>query len=388
MLRTNVCIVGAGPAGTVASLFLSQNEVPHILVERATFPREKVCGEFYDGRLHHVLNKINPQLIQQMKAKNIIQDIRRYAYINSNLKVFSVSIPPKTTARISTNRYDFDSYLLEETLKSKYVQYIDQTNIQEVTPTEGGVVLNNTAKSVVVQAQTAIIATGGNSPLSQKLVPQNHSAGHFLLAARGYYRNIAKPNHENIAQVYFFRQPLPYYLYLVHLPNNLATVEIGILKSVANKHRVSPENLLLNVVKEHPEIKKIFAHATLEGKIKGAVLPKTSAQRPISAERILLAGSCGASVNPLTGWGVGHAVFEAMCAANQYVTSAKNNDFSAKAFQEYDKKIHKTLGQERFWGRLADWALVYGYAPFDFTIGLIAQNAWLSRKASAFINGL
>ena len=77
MLRTNVCVVGAGPAGTVASLFLSKNKVPHILVDRALFPREKVCGEFFDGRLQHVLNKIEPNFMQNMKEKNIIQVIQK-----------------------------------------------------------------------------------------------------------------------------------------------------------------------------------------------------------------------------------------------------------------------------------------------------------------------
>ncbi|MBK6949991.1 MAG: FAD-dependent oxidoreductase [Haliscomenobacter sp.] len=256
MLRTNVCVVGAGPAGTVASLFLSKNKVPHILVDRAIFPREKVCGEFFDGRLQHVLNKIHPDFMQRMQEKNIIQVIRRYAFINSNLKQIVIDTPLNMTARISANRYDFDNYLLTEALKSEYVQYFDNTNISEGAVTEKGVSLSNSTKSFEIEAQAAILATGSNSPLSQKLVPQNRAKGHFLLAARGYYRNIAKPENQNRTQVYIFRQPFPYFLCLVHLPNNLATAEVCILKTVAAKHRASPESLLLNVIREHPEIKK------------------------------------------------------------------------------------------------------------------------------------
>jgi|GEM_PF-5258663 len=388
MLRTNVCVVGAGPAGSVASLFLSKNKVPHILVDRAMFPREKVCGEFFDGRLQHVLNKIEPNFMQNMKEKNIIQDIRRYTYFNTKLEQLTVDTPLNRTARVSANRYDFDNYLLEEALKSKYVQYFDNTNISTGTVTKAGVSLSNSTKSFEVEAQTAILATGSNSPLSQKFVPNNRAIGHFLLAARGYYRDIAKPDQQNVTQVYFFRQPFPYYLCLVHLPNNLATVEVCMLKTVAAKHRVNPESLLLNVVKEHAEIKKIFTDATLEGKIKGASLPKASGKQAISAERILLAGSCSSIINPVTGWGVGHAAFEAMLAVNQYVASAQMNNFSAKAFQEYDKKTHGALGKERLMGRLADWALMHGSSPLDWMIGCIASNAWLSRKASALINSV
>ncbi len=388
MLRTNVCVVGAGPAGTVASLFLSKNEVPHILVDRAMFPREKVCGEFFDGRLQRILNKIEPNFMQNMKEKNIIQDIRRYTYFNTKLEQLTVDTPLNMTARVSANRYDFDNYLLEEALKSKYVQYFDNTNISTGKVTATGVSLSNSTKSFEVEAQTAILATGSNSPLSQKIVPKNRAIGHFLLAARGYYRNIAKPDQQNVAQVYFFRQPFPYYLCLVHLPNNLATAEVCMLKTIAAKHRVNPESLLLNIVREHAEIKKIFTDATLEGKIKGASLPRASGKQAISAERILLAGSCSSIINPVTGWGVGHAAFEAMLAVNQYVASAQMNDFSAKAFREYDKKIHGALGKERLIGRLADWALMHGSSPVDWMIGCIASNAWLSRKASALINSV
>lgn len=388
MLHTNVCVVGAGPAGTTASLFLSKNEVPHVLVDKAIFPREKVCGEFFDGRLHHVLNKIDPHFMQRMKDQHIIQDIDRYAYINTKSKQFYIERSLERTARVSTHRYDFDNYLLEEALKSEYVQYFENTNISEGVVTESGVLLCNSTKSFEVEALTAIIATGSNSPLAQKFVPQNRALGHFLLAARGYYRNVVNPVQEKSAQVYLFRQPVPYFLFLVHLPNHLTTAEVILLKSVATKHHINPKNLLLNTVIEHSEVKKLFANAILEGKIQGTVLPKTSGQHAISAERILLAGSCSSSINPVTGWGVGHAVFEGMYAAQQYVASLKNNDFSAIAFKTYDKKIHKALWKERLLGRLADWALMYGYKPIDLTIGYIAQNKWLSRKAGAFINNL
>ncbi|MFX4447000.1 FAD-dependent monooxygenase, partial [Acinetobacter baumannii] len=50
MLKTKVCIVGSGPAGAVASLYLSKFNIPHILIERKKFPRDKVCGDCFDGR--------------------------------------------------------------------------------------------------------------------------------------------------------------------------------------------------------------------------------------------------------------------------------------------------------------------------------------------------
>ena len=54
---TPICIVGGGPAGLVASLNLSKNKIHHVLIDKFTFPRDKVCGENFDGRVKHVLNR-------------------------------------------------------------------------------------------------------------------------------------------------------------------------------------------------------------------------------------------------------------------------------------------------------------------------------------------
>ena len=41
-----VVIAGAGPAGSSLAIRLAQNDIPVVLVERESFPRQKLCGEF------------------------------------------------------------------------------------------------------------------------------------------------------------------------------------------------------------------------------------------------------------------------------------------------------------------------------------------------------
>src|SRR6476469_4833084 len=43
--QADVIIVGAGPAGSSAATFLAQAGVDVLLLEKAAFPREKVCGD-------------------------------------------------------------------------------------------------------------------------------------------------------------------------------------------------------------------------------------------------------------------------------------------------------------------------------------------------------
>ena len=62
---TKICIVGAGPAGATTSIFLGKMGIPHIIVDAAVFPRDKVCGDGLDLNTIRVLNHINPDLVKQ-----------------------------------------------------------------------------------------------------------------------------------------------------------------------------------------------------------------------------------------------------------------------------------------------------------------------------------
>ena len=45
-MDADVLIVGAGPAGAAASIILARQGYKVLLVDRATFPRDKACAEY------------------------------------------------------------------------------------------------------------------------------------------------------------------------------------------------------------------------------------------------------------------------------------------------------------------------------------------------------
>ncbi len=44
-IETDVLIVGAGPGGSAAAYHLARHGIDVLAVDKATFPREKVCGD-------------------------------------------------------------------------------------------------------------------------------------------------------------------------------------------------------------------------------------------------------------------------------------------------------------------------------------------------------
>ena len=51
----DVVVVGAGPAGSAAAIFLRQRGRDVLLLDEARFPRDKICGESISPGAHRLL---------------------------------------------------------------------------------------------------------------------------------------------------------------------------------------------------------------------------------------------------------------------------------------------------------------------------------------------
>ncbi|HRG90747.1 MAG TPA: FAD-dependent oxidoreductase, partial [Chitinophagales bacterium] len=64
----NVLIIGAGPAGASAALFLAQKGIACTIVDKESFPRDKICGDALSGKTVEVLNKLDKTLVPELAA--------------------------------------------------------------------------------------------------------------------------------------------------------------------------------------------------------------------------------------------------------------------------------------------------------------------------------
>jgi menaquinone-9 beta-reductase len=60
-----VIIIGAGPAGSTLALFLAKNKIPHLLIDKTEFPRDKVCGDACTPEVAKVLRLLDEKLYQE-----------------------------------------------------------------------------------------------------------------------------------------------------------------------------------------------------------------------------------------------------------------------------------------------------------------------------------
>lgn len=348
-IETDVCIVGAGPAGTTTALFLEKYGIGATLVDRALFPRDKICGESFDGHVTHTLRKLNPELLSSLRQTTVL-DCRRYSLCNSRGKKIEVNFPPTATPRLVGRRLHFDQFLTDQLRQSQHLDFLENTRIRTAERTAGGWQLS-TDSGERLTAKLLVWAAGANSPLGEQLASAHYRPQDEYLFARGYFSDILPTSSELAVEIFFVKKPVPICVVLCPVSDSLTNVEIGLNKLKAQQHRLNVRKLFPDVIEAHPELRRRFGPAILQGKIKGVNMKLPSFRPRYSGEGYLLAGDSAASINPVTGYGVGHAMAQGMLAAEAVQRSLAAGDFSAKFLQEYDRAVYKKLGREIRLGR-------------------------------------
>ena len=55
----DVIIVGAGPAGATAALYAERNNLNCIVLDKAIFPRDKICGDALSGKSVRIMEELD-----------------------------------------------------------------------------------------------------------------------------------------------------------------------------------------------------------------------------------------------------------------------------------------------------------------------------------------
>ncbi|MEM1218501.1 MAG: NAD(P)/FAD-dependent oxidoreductase [Bacteroidota bacterium] len=339
-------IIGAGPAGAIASLYLSKSKQPHILLDRATFPREKVCGESYDGKVSHILNDLDPTWLPELLEQQILHRSWAYSLTNSKNQRLRVQFPTVRTPRLQGARKELDAFLVEKAQSHTSCDFRSGITVQGIRSTADGkeIILPDGS---TLETPLVILATGAQAKLSA--MPE----GEGLLFARAYFKDLSLPEAREV-EVFFFRKPLQACLILCPLPRNRVNVEIGVTKKEFRQFKGSFQRLLEALLQENPALAERFTQAQPEQSLKGTFL-QLGKRLPYAEDHLLRAGAAVGSVNPITGYGVGHAMTMGREAAQMALLAMQKQAFSQKALAPYEESVRSTLRDEMRLSRLVTY---------------------------------
>ena len=385
-----ICILGAGPGGASAALVLAQMGIPSLLIDKAVFPRDKICGDALSGKVAAVMRQITPDMPKSFSGENIqipSYGIRFFAPNGKELRVpFSLKnpeemeVPPGFIAK----RYDFDHYLIQQVKQHELIELRENTEVVDYQKTEHGYTLTCKDGSTF-ETNLLLVADGAHSKFARHHAQIEMENAHYSAGLRAYYEGVSGMDGQNFIELHFIKEALPGYFWIFPLPNNQANVGLGILSKTVSEKRLNIKKMMQDIIEHHPIISDRFKHAKVVDSIKGYGLPLGSKKRKISGDHYMLLGDAASLIDPFTGEGIGNAMLCGLAAARVAKSALEQNDYSADFLQQYDVEVNRKLGAELALSTKMQRLVNYPWL-FNFVVNKANRNKTLAETISCMFD--
>lgn len=367
--KADVIICGAGPAGTSAALSLQGSGLRVALLDKASFPRDKICGDALSGKVVSVAKYIDSGLLEDFY--NFDEKIGSYGIRFLSPSGIQLDIPFKADLSglihppgFVSRRIDFDNFLVNKAISCDHVKWFPDSGVTKVLPTDEGITVEAGGRSFT--GKVVIGADGAHSVVAKDSGLRNISKRHHSAGVRAYVQGVHGFHDQNFIELHFLKDLLPGYFWVFPLPNGAANVGLGMLSSdLAKRPELNLRKRLLEIIRKHPEISPRFQNAEIEGKVMGFGLPLGSRTLPISSNRVLLTGDAASLIDPFSGEGIGNAMISGRMAAKHIIDLFPKDQFNARTLEAYDKAIYNKLGPELRVSHLMQKLVNYPWL-FDF----------------------
>jgi geranylgeranyl reductase family protein len=298
-LDADVVVVGAGPAGVAAAIALARAGREVVVVDRARFPRDKICG---DGLTTLALRELE-QLGLEPSSVDSWQPVRDVWVRSPKGRQVLFQLPDDGTFAAIAMRRDLDARLVELAIKQG-VTVLEGHALVSATDGSHAITIGTSGGSV--SARIAIGADGMWSPLRKAVgqsIPDYRGEWH---AFRQYFDGVTGPAARDIF-VFFEADFLPGYFWSFPLGDGRANVGFGIQRG--GEMRTQDMKSLWPDLLSRPHVRELLGPDAVAAEPHRAwPIPARVDRMPTGVGRAVFVGDAVAACDPLTGEGIGQAL--------------------------------------------------------------------------------
>jgi geranylgeranyl reductase family protein len=330
--RSDVLVIGAGPAGSAAAIAAARAGASVCLVDRARFPRPKTCGD--------AISNSALALVEGLVEKERLAAVAKATVIGA-VAVFPDGSRVRRgygrTPGAIIERTAFDD-LLRTGAESVGARVLEGVTVRALTSRRDrftgaeGPGLRWEADTVVVADGTASLAWNalGVAP------PEETDIG---VSMTGYFRGVA-PSPDPGYSEHYFEPSLPTGYGWI-FPEVDGRTNVGVYLRVDRYHarKVPLRRLFDDFVASHAAR---LGAAVREGAPRSWSLPLATARALPSRRGMLVCGDAARLIDPLTGEGIWHALYSGMLAGAM-AASGPDPDFRRAS------RYRRSLEREVLW---------------------------------------
>ncbi|MDO5048648.1 MAG: geranylgeranyl reductase family protein [Actinomycetaceae bacterium] len=349
----DVVVVGAGPAGSATAYYLARAGLDVALLEKSTFPRDKICG---DGLTPAAVAEINLMGVdttgwQRNKGLNVIGGGH------------SIYLPwPETKSApnygMTRARMQLDEELARRA-ESAGVRLFEGHNVMSALQTPTGRVRGVVAKvgrgkdarEVEFHSRVVVEAGGVAARLATSLGIEKIENRPLGVAARAYFKSPKGEGEwmDSHLELWSGKREqsdlLPGYGWLFPMGNGIVNVGLGSVSSTSRATKLPYKDIFKTWVSNLPEEWEMTEENQL-GPLRSAALPMSFNRKPHYKDGLVIVGDAGGMVSAFDGEGIAPAMRAGRYAAESIVSALSRESDAGfdKAMQTYTEALRNDWG--------------------------------------------
>lgn len=385
--RTDVLIVGAGPAGSCLGMLLARAGYRVTILESRPRGHHKVCGDLLGPRSLGLLESLD---VGWSNVGPRGQGIRGILVHDEKGLKSSTWLHGERPWATTVRRDLFNSFVqarseaagcvIEYGVRFKEIQDRDGDGIVCEAATVDG--------TRMFRARVLVGADGFPSQVARSAGLDWHDPASGILAVRGYYRGLERLR--DAVELYFLARVLPGYAWVIPVGPDLANIGVGVRADACLRYRVRLAAELKRFLRDHPCLARRARHAEPVGPIQGAAIGTYARRVRRWSPRVVLVGDAGRCADPLSGEGVFGALLSARLAGSAIDDTLRGTGGTENPLSKYGYRCERIFGKAYRYGNfLTSLPMRKGLGRSIVTWGLrrIEANSILHSQYAMMVAG-